>query len=715
MAPADHYQSNASVATNGEMFVVAWHNEAQPFTVYAMRLSQNGTPLDETPIPIAVPPKPGFHPSVAWTGRLFLIGWASFNEVHLTKLSRTGAILGDKVIGTDGVGPLVSCAAGNCVVVRSRVLFPSFSYQIVVTPIDDAGEITFGDTVIETGSQEIERLATGASDSRIIVTWQDFDSHFNAAERQQLFASVVTTDGSATAPVELASNSTFDNDLGQQEVASDGSSFFVAWPFGPQPLSRTYGRKITAEGQLAGQPNLIGSSEFVAPAGIVRAAGGYVVLSANSGGYPSAQRIDLNGNAVGAPRPIPVSTTGESILLPAGNGTNALLVWTNEHVYRSFVDLAAGSAEPPTVVSISAAAQTRPAIAANASGTFVAWSETTFDRPQIRAARVGPDGNTADPQILDSNAALYGGPAIASNGRESLVVWQHALEPDLTSRLIAERLDVSGAPIEQFGLTTTACVSYDDLPAHVASDGRDFLVTWADCAANEKRLMAVVISAAGAGAPRVVSRGSDDTVSGGIAWNGVHYLITWRDGDSVPAPCEPPPCFDYHLRALRLNRDGSAADAAPIVLRDRTIVTGTTAAAWDGTRFHVAWPEIGSILDALVSADGVPEQPRTVATTRNIFRDVDATADGSAVVLTWFDDDGDPMMARLRDANGFPPVVFRVTNSHDEEQWPAVATVRPGEVVVVYQRDAHERQYAGANRIFLRTIEFGGRQRAVRH
>jgi hypothetical protein len=126
------------------------------------------------------------------------------------------------------------------------------------------------------------------------------------------------------------------------------------------------------------------------------------------------------------------------------------------------------------------------AVAADASGAFVAaWREDALSTP-IRARRFNPAGAPTGPQLSVAQGqffALVGEPVVASDpGGNFVVVWADRYDSGLGFRLMGRRYEAAGVPLgDAFVVSTQTDYYYDPKvwKPSVAMDRRgDFVVAW---------------------------------------------------------------------------------------------------------------------------------------------------------------------------------------------------------------------------------------------
>lgn len=290
------------------------------------------------------------------------------------------------------------------------------------------------------------------------------------------------------------------------------------------------------------------------------------------------------------------------------------------------------------------------AVTSDGQNFLVAWSEGNSSgtpRRGVFARGVTPDGKlvgAADIALASDDspyvAATYGG------GRFAVT---YALSPGGVS---VRRLCPSGKLLDP---VTRPSPSTAVLSGGVASNGKDFLVTWVDNlsprAARVDRGGALLDS------PAIRLSPSDILVPlGPVAWSGASYL--------VPLPKDPQSGGDYDLRVLALGADGKLADPLGAFVNNYLDISDLLPAGLTcqgGScllAFRRGWSTAselyysrlgpgGALLD-----NGAAAQPGRLLTQAGNLQGESAVAgDGSQYLMVWPDDlrsAGDPDLYGLR-------------------------------------------------------------------
>jgi len=363
------------------------------------------------------------------------------------------------------------------------------------------------------------------------------------------------------------------------------------------------------------------------------------------------------------------------------------------------------------LVSEATVSQLSPAVATDGQTVMTVWSQASSTSRQLVTAAFSPNGSSGEQRAIHPSQADQVLPAIAFNGSEYLVVWDETPHNAGTSYVMTKRLDRSGEPVDgsERVLSSGGCVNGNVV---VGSDGRDFVVAWQDCLTGSRRLFATRISDGTAGAPLLVATRQGPLDPGGIAWSGEHYLLTWLAIIPNGGICDPGSCDSTRVEAMAIGRAVDAIYFSPLPLSSYGL-HGLPRVVWDGAQFAVFWKGLSRdplIWAARVSLSGtVTAQPFFFMAGTPYDAFLAATFDGKSIVVSWAEAPGtsvirDIWMARVRFDTAAPWSAFRVTDSADDEQLPAVIGLRPGVVALAYQR---------ANRVFVQTVAAAARRRAI--
>jgi len=216
--------------------------------------------------------------------------------------------------------------------------------------------------------------------------------------------------------------------------------------------------------------------------------------------------------------------------------------------------------------------QTSPQVATTQQNALAVWREGDFSSSppigpvSIRGALFRPD---AEGETIIQFAAPAAGtdatyPVVAAAADRYLVVWRESTSSQ--GRLLARRLRVDGSFLDaeplvlETGAAVLCCSDLGDPRPAVASNGRDFYVTWVSA---DYEIRGIVVPAEGpvAGEVTIVSRETDTLPRGHhdleVVWTSAVYVVVWLD--SV-LHIEPPMQEPFVLRYARVTSGGVLLD-----------------------------------------------------------------------------------------------------------------------------------------------------------
>ena len=248
--------------------------------------------------------------------------------------------------------------------------------------------------------------------------------------------------------------------------------------------------------------------------------------------------------------------------------------------------------------------QTAPDVATGQRNALAVWREGTVGTSpptgpvSIRGAVFRPDADGDN--VLEIAASQPGTdvtyPVVAAAGDRYLVVWRESKSSQ--GRLLARRIRDDGTFIDatplvlESGAAVLCCSQLGDPRPAVASNGRDFFVTWVS---HTSVVRGVVVPAAGPvlNQTTIVSRESDSESRGHydleVVWTSAVYVVFWLD---QVFRIEPPIQEPYVLRYARVTSTGVVLDAVSEAI-DAVIYSSITAASLsDGAVVTVDYEEL---------------------------------------------------------------------------------------------------------------------------
>ena len=173
-----------------------------------------------------------------------------------------------------------------------------------------------------------------------------------------------------------------------------------------------------------------------------------------------------------------------------------------------------------------------PFVAFNGIYHLVTWTETYDTAAEIKAVRISPGGEICDPQYLTVSRKVYKWcrSLVASNGKDWLVIW--ADSTDKTD------FDVHGARVSAEGVVLDdpqldiVVSKGNQVGGAVGSDGKGYLVAWRDVTEHNQGIYALRVSSSGRirdQSPIVITRSEYVNSPIAIASDGESYLLAWTE------------------------------------------------------------------------------------------------------------------------------------------------------------------------------------------
>ena len=357
--------------------------------------------------------------------------------------------------------------------------------------------------------------------------------------------------------------------------------------------------------------------------------------------------------------PPPLPTEHPAI---ASDGTGFFAAWVDsrtsqESIFGTRID-AGGQVLDPAGIQISETAgfssfgRRIVAVAFGGTSYLVAWVGPGAPIAQIAAARVSAAGTVLDPGgfALSSAASSHMAPAIAWNGTSFLVAWRSGSSDGSGDGTIeGVRVSSAGAVLDASAITIAdeGPLGYLEDPA-VASDGTDFLVTWA--AEGPGSVAARRVSGGGAVLdPAAIVLASPRARAPAVTFGGGEYRVAWLDGRNGGVSQ-----YTSEVFASRLSPGGAILDVGGIRVSPSAAATSWPTAAAVGGLHLVAWGDVasGEIQAVRMSGGSIVEAtPFSVsgATTRTAWR-TSAAASSSSFLVGWEVLSGGERSAELRAA-----------------------------------------------------------------
>jgi large repetitive protein len=576
-----------AVASNGTDYFVTWADNRNLATtssdIYGARVDMlAGTVLDPSGLPISTAVGVQNAAAIAWNGSFYLAAWEDSRsgtgetEVYATRLGSDGSVIDGSgfVVATSGMNQILPAVASN-----GTDFLVTWQHHSSATSVEiHAGRVSSmgvaldpTDIIIVPDAPGTVLMPSVASDGTdYFVTWSltpGPGSPFDAYGGRVTAAGVVLDPGG----IYIASTDAGSNRL--TAVASDGTGYLVTW----QNVSSAASAGLDVSGMR------------ISSAGVLLDSAPIVLAS------------DQNQEA----RPA-----------VASNGTDYLVVWTDDRasdggdIYGSRVDSTGLSLDPNGLqIAVAPGAQQDPAVASDGSSYMVVWSDARTDTAgDISGTRVHPTGTLLDSGLAISTAPFgQTSPAIAASATGYFVAWTDARGANID--IYGSRLSSSGSVLDAAGLPVTTAGGDQGHPA-VASDGTDYYVAWEDLRSGPTHdIYGGRVAAADGAAPDgngvPIAAATREQVFPTIASNGTVYLVAWQDSRSG---------VDDDIYGARLDATGAVLGGTdPIAISHPAASQRRPAVGSNGSDFLVAWQDdrngVDDIFGTRVTGGGLVMDP----------------------------------------------------------------------------------------------------------
>ncbi|WP_375744890.1 hypothetical protein NR800_08865 [Corallococcus interemptor] len=657
-------ESGPAIAFGGGRFLVVWR-DTRVGGVFASRMDPDGTLKD--PSGIALNPEPSLpsgDPSVAYDGTNFVVVWRNSSDgIFGTRVSPGGAVVGPRftVSNSDEIGggpPGLACAPTVCMVAFESI--GDLATTITARRVLPDGTVLQNEASLSPDLPGIMSDTTVAwNGERFLVVWADARGGESTPD---IYGNRVLPDGTvldgARSGFPIARASGVQR---HPSVVWTGTRFLVAWDDtrrGGAP--DIFAARVRDSGEVS-EPGGIristasGAQRFprVAPQG----GKSLIVWEDLRSGHRRAwgARITEAGELVDTSG-IPISEgeePEERLPFVAGGGDRYLVAWagavdaTDEgpmYIRGKRVSRPGEVLDDTSKLFTRAAnRQEVPAVAANADGYLVAWRETRSpDGPTVYAARMRPDGSVLDvngirlPSGMDPQYIQ-----VASDGRDFLVVWAEREPGGYDKNIRGARVSRSGAVLDATGISLVTVTGDQERPA-VDFFGGVYLVVWEDDRGRETGMDAFSIYGARVSTSGVVlepdgrrfSSGLAFTSSPGVTHAGSNFLVTWSE-DGTP------------IRGARMTPGGAMLDPGGFPLLTTGPVASVPSLSTDGTVVLVVWEQwqgpntnLSDVYGMRVTSGGTaPGTPFLIASGPLSEGNPRATFDGNVHLVVWERDD----------------------------------------------------------------------------
>ncbi|HTJ45672.1 MAG TPA: hypothetical protein VL463_26400 [Kofleriaceae bacterium] len=465
-----------------------------------------------------------------------------------------------------------------------------------------------------------------------------------------------------------------------EDVASDGSGYFVVWQDRRDTRNDDiWGARVTSAGVVTDTTGLkINTATGVqSHPRVARVTGGYVVAWEDHGGADSNIAAAFVSDAGAVTQLGTVAGTSAQETAPAivGSGANALLVWqTGTDVMASRYSGSFGAA---FAVANGANVEKEPAVAVDGSGNYlVTFTETTTTNGDDVRGQLVASAGTLTGTAFDIHAAsgAQAQSAAAFDGTNFIVTWTNA------TNIYGARVTTAGVVTDVGGKVITSGTDVQSLSRVACQSTGGCFVIWQDrrnlATTNFDIYGAAVASDLTVSAADVVVANAAQVQSvPAIAIGGTQYFAAYTDQQAIEFA---------QVRGTRITSAGAVSDPTGIVIatgRGRLsgpFVTVVPGVSWnlffdDSTNGqdikHVRFNTSGTQLDGT---------PITISNAAESQISPTAAMIGSTMVATWQDSRGvdrDIYMSRVNTSTGQPldPAGVAVTAATNTQAGPRIA------------------------------------------
>jgi len=661
--PVTLSQTQPTVASTGEMYLVAWRDyrlaSTRGYDIFATRVSAAGAVLDPSGLNLTNIGAAQYEPTATSNGTTFLVAWTDmqFGTTSITakRLNEDGDILdtGTGIIVFAGGGTQGHPAAAS----DGRNYFVTWeddrqsAYDVLGTRINAAGTVLDEDGFRLTNQSAIQRYGDVEFDGEnYLIVWMDARNY--PTTKFDIYGTRVTTGGAI-----LDTNGFLVSAAAADEkyprAAAGPNDTLVVWEDNRNGTSDIYGARVLTDGTTPdsdGLPLVVNSSAALRPVAVHDGLNYLVVWNDDRTGNHDIYgcRVDADGTPLdGEGFVIDDNTQTQDLAAVAFAGDHALVVWedysnatsTNWDIRARLVD-AEANVTPTLALAVStqlpANTEDQAAVAFDGANYLVVWRDQRYSGDaDIYGSRVSTAGEILDPFSLEicAETGAQSAPAVAFGGSYYLVVWADDRNGD--SDIYAARVQTDGSSLDAAGFAVSGAVNDQTNPA-VTFTGSNYLVVWQDRRSGEDNIYGAQVTQAGSvmqsnGIPISQATGSQSAPAA-AAYSG-QYLAAWQDERNGVAD----------IYAARLASSGGVQDPAGLAVCTATGAQTLPAATGTSSGYLIAWQDerngegdiyagrlnsAGAVLDAdgfaVCAAAGAQQEPAV-------------TYDGENSVLSWLD------------------------------------------------------------------------------
>jgi hypothetical protein len=647
--PAARNQAAPCIATDDTTAFVVWYDRRNgtSFDIYGARVDEDGNILDPAGILIAHGTSYDPYPAVGFDGTNYLVVWGYAEssgqyDIYGMRVSKEGELLDNQpFVVSDASGaqisPEVAFDGTNYLVVwydsRGGVSYDIYGARVA----QDGTVLNSAGIAISTASEHQYFPDVSSDGTNYMVVWQD--------ERNgefDIYGSRVGQDGIVNDPAGIQISLAAD-EQNRPSIDFDGTNYFVAWgDYRSGSSNDIYGSLITPDGTV------------------------------------------LNGEG------IPISTAADNQQMPSVSfgDTNYLVTWydrrdgSNYDIFGARVNKS-GDVHEPSGISISNidVQQVTTAVISYSGQWLVAWRDNrNGGYNDIYGSRISASGTVTDEDgiLISTSAQAQTKPAVASDGINYLVVWEEARSGGYSTDIYGMRIDASGRQLDDDAIAISTSTGSQNYPAVAFDNDSTYLVVWQDDRSGTNDIYGARVTASGnvLDPPGIaISTATSRQQFPSVAADGTNFLVVWSDERGGSSSTDD-------IYGTIVEPDGSVLSPSGNVIADDANWQDNPSVAFDGTNYLVVWDDYGSgsfeedIYGVRVNQTGIPiDDSSFVISTADEGQYRPAVAfDGTNYLVVWFDrrnsNASDIYGTRVHqdgtvlDASGLPIIVFSGTQQY---------------------------------------------------
>lgn len=679
--PMATWQQNPGAAFDGTNYLVVWEDEVLS-GIWAARVGRDDSVLDFSGI--RLPAARGHAPVAAFDLSNYLVVWEEDSTIRGGRVSAAGTVLDSAAIhvGDGGVAPALAFG-GTC------YLAVWGGRDLRAARVNPDGVVLATHAIVICSAASVQETpAVVFNGTDFLVVWQDLRSGY-----YDIYGARVTPSGFVRDPNGfLVSSANYSQ--WYPEVACDGGNCLVVWQdYRGGGEFDVYGSRVSPDGTVLDPDGF----PIATPALYERypcvafGPSNYLVTwekwesSGNQGIF--ASRVTRSGTVLDTAG-ISIDTAAQGRAPVLFDGTDYCVVTLPGTIRLTYVDTAGAVRNPAgTWVYLSRVNRQRwPAVAFNGENYLVVWlDEDRYDSAIVRGNRVGQSGNTLDsvPVTISSDYYPETEPAAASDGANYLVVW---VDRTWAPRIVGSRVGGTGVLLDTmpFGIVPPAD---SELHPAIAFNGENYLVVWYDFGGFSPGVYGARVSGNGVVLDPdglLVCDSVPMPTGPAVASDGTGWLVTWDDGrQTLP-----------HIYGARVDRYGTVLDPQGLLLARGGFLQQSSALAFDGTNFLVAWLERNQRTQGVrVAPSGaVLDSPAiAIAQTGLRCRYPAVAREGEAWTVVW--ELGNSLYGGRVNPDGMVIDSFCVVSEESVAVTPALATGPAGQAMLAYS--GHTRDIQG--------------------